>query len=143
MNLTSTMIEFSEHVGQKSLTCGIYLPIRTNNFCKDIMKLIGHFKPPSSSASEKEWDAYRFETCALNETYTLIRYRNLGIDIISKVDDLFYEVVLPDGWYIKSDSGSTYWSTLVNENGECICSIFYKDAPYDRDAFVNFKEDLA
>lgn len=141
MNLTSSMIEFSERVGQKSIAYGTRLPKRSNDMCSDVMAITKHIKRPSPTASREKWDAYWAEVNITNEAYTYMRYQNLGIEIVAEVDDLFYEVVLPNGWQIESHWDSAYWSDLVDENDECIGSIFYKAAFYDCRAFINFKEE--
>ena len=141
MNFTSNMIEFSERIGQQSITYGTRLPKRCNHYCKDVMKMTRHIKRPSYCAQNEEWDAYTAEVNSINEAYTLMRYRRLGIEVVAEVDDLFYEVVLPDGWQVKPHSDSAYWSDIVDENGKCIGDVFYKAAFYDRDAFVNFEEE--
>jgi hypothetical protein len=55
-------------------------------------------------------------------------------------DDLFTDVVLPKGWKIKPNTGSSYWSDLVNDKNQVVGSMFYKAAHYDRDAFFNLKK---
>lgn len=141
MNITSNMIEFSERIGQQSITYGSRLPKRCNHYNKDVMKMVRSVKRPSSTATREKWDAYWAEINSINEAYTIMRYRRLGIDIVDDLGDLFYEVTLPGGWQIKPDGDSVYWSNLIDENGKCVCSIFYKAAFYDRDAFVNFMEE--
>lgn len=141
MNFTSSMIEFSERVGQKSVAYGTRLPKRSNGMCRDVMAITQHIKRPSSTASREEWDAYWDEVNITNEAYTYMRYQNLGIEIVAVLDDLFYEVVLPEGWQVKSHGDSAYWSDLVDEHGDRVGSIFYKAAFYDRSAFINFGGD--
>ena len=141
MNMTSTMIEFSELAGQKSIAYGTRLPKRCNHFCEDVMKMTEHIERPSSFVQNEEWDAYMAEVNAINEAYTLMRYRRLGIDIVAEVDELFYEVVLPDGWQVESDYSSAYWSYIIDENDECVGNIFYKAVFYDREAFIHFNDD--
>ena len=139
MNLTSSMIEFSERVGQQSIAYGTRLPKRSNDMCRDVMAITQHIKRPSHTASREEWDVYFAEVNITNEAYTYMRYQNLGIEIVAEQDDMFYEAVLPEGWQVKSHGDSAYWSDLVAKNGERIGSIFYKAAFYDRRAFINFE----
>ena len=54
----------------------------------------------------------------------------------SEGDDLFYDVVLPDGCELVGTDHSM-WSRL-KLNGSERATIFYKAAFYDRDAFINF-----
>ncbi len=52
------------------------------------------------------------------------------------VDDLFINVVLPDGWQ-KKPTDHSMWSDLVDERGRKRANIFYKAAFYDRSAHLN------
>lgn len=65
-------------------------------------------------------------------------YTAMGIDVIgfSKGDELFQDVVLPEGWS-KSGTGHSMWSYLLDNKGRKRASIFYKAAFYDRDAFAS------
>jgi len=68
-------------------------------------------------------------------------YERWGIEIIGETegDDLFYDVILPDGWK-KEATGHSMWTKLVDENGDVKAQIFYKDAFYDRDALININD---
>lgn len=67
-------------------------------------------------------------------------YIKRGIKVIgpSKDDDLFYDVILPEGWKIEPTEHSM-WSKLSNEKGEKVASIFYKASFYDRSAHIGFR----
>ena len=67
-------------------------------------------------------------------------YKSLGIKVLDEQSDdpLFYDVILPGGWKIKSTEHSI-WSDLYNDKNEIIGSIFYKAAFYDRRASFNLK----
>ena len=67
------------------------------------------------------------------------KYNEMGIKVIGQDDgdELFLNVVLPDGWKLKPTDQSM-WSKLVDSKGQEVASIFYKAAFYDRDAFINF-----
>lgn len=67
-----------------------------------------------------------------------LQLESLGIKILGKADNLFYNVELPKGWAIKPTDHSM-WSDLVDDQGIVRASIFYKAAFYDMDAFLNFK----
>lgn len=69
--------------------------------------------------------------------FTKVQYEKMGIKIIDKYDDLFWNVQLPDGWEIKATSHSM-WNDLLDDKGRKRASFFYKAAFYDRDAFINF-----
>lgn len=65
-------------------------------------------------------------------------YERLGIKVIGKTkdNDLFYDVVLPEGWKINPTEHSM-WSDLVDDKGEKVAGVFYKAAFYDRRAIVD------
>jgi hypothetical protein len=66
------------------------------------------------------------------------QYEKMGITVIDKSDDLFYNVMLPNGWK-KESTGHSMWNNLLDEQGRIRATIFYKAAFYDRDAFINFE----
>ena len=68
-------------------------------------------------------------------------YADLGIEVLeeSRGDDLFLDVVLPEGWKVESTDHSM-WNRLVDNKGRERATIFYKAAFYDRDAFINFNK---
>ena len=70
--------------------------------------------------------------------YTREQYEKMGIEIISEYDDLFWSVVLPEGWDIKA-TDHTMWNELLDNKGRKRATFFYKAAFYDRDAFTNFE----
>lgn len=53
-------------------------------------------------------------------------------------DPLFRRATLPPGWS-REGSEHAMWSYLLDEQGRRRCSIFYKAAFYDRDAFLSIK----
>ena len=65
------------------------------------------------------------------------QYEKMGIEVVGKYDDLFYDVKLPDGWEIKA-TGHSMWNKLCDDKGRVRADFFYKAAFYDRDAFINF-----
>ena len=68
------------------------------------------------------------------------QYEKLGMKVEDKSDDeLFYKVVLPDGWKIER-TDHTMWTQLVNKNGKKVAMIFYKAAFYDRRAAIHFEK---
>lgn len=68
-----------------------------------------------------------------------VDYENLGIKVlgISKGDEIWYDVILPEGWKIEPTDHSM-WSKLLDNKGKERASIFYKAAFYDRDCFIHF-----
>lgn len=63
------------------------------------------------------------------------KYKEIGIEIINKENDLFYNVKLPENIKLKPTE-SNYWTNLIDNNGKELGSIFYKAVFYDRDAFI-------
>lgn len=59
-----------------------------------------------------------------------------GVQQLDKVDSLFCNAVLPEGWQ-KVATDHSMWSNLLDDRGLIRASIFYKAAFYDRDAFIN------
>ena len=79
------------------------------------------------------------------------QYRKMGIIIQSKSiytphyrsneDDLFVDVILPNGWS-KVNTDHPLWSKLIDDKNRVRATIFYKSAFYDRDAFINFESAI-
>lgn len=63
-------------------------------------------------------------------------FKHMGLIFGGKIDDLFMEVQLPNGWKIEPTDHSM-WSDLKDDKDRVRASIFYKAAFYDRDAFVH------
>jgi hypothetical protein len=65
-------------------------------------------------------------------------YEALGIKVIGKSngDDLFLDVILPEGWKIRPTDHSM-WNELRDHKDRTRATFFYKGAFYDRDAFIN------
>lgn len=57
----------------------------------------------------------------------------LGFVFGERIDDLFVNVVMPDGWE-KVPTDHSMWSDLIDPQGRKRGSIFYKAAFYDRSA---------
>jgi hypothetical protein len=60
----------------------------------------------------------------------------MGIMYGKSVDDLFVNVVLPEGWQ-KEATDHSMWSYLLDDKGRRRASIFFKAAFYDRSAFIS------
>lgn len=67
------------------------------------------------------------------------KLESIGIQVIGVHDDLFYNVILPDGWY-KEGTDHSMWSSLFDENHKLRASIFYKAAFYDRKAHIQIED---
>jgi hypothetical protein len=70
---------------------------------------------------------------------TMEQFTEMGIVFGGKVDDLFSNATLPDGWR-KEATNHSMWSKLIDDQGRERASIFYKAAFYDRDAFLNITQ---
>ncbi len=69
-------------------------------------------------------------------------FEALGFTFGERVDELFREATLPEGWTRKG-SEHAMWSHLVDEQGRERVSIFYKAAFYDRCAFMDINSRAA
>ena len=67
---------------------------------------------------------------------TIEQFEAMGIVFGDKVDELFSNVTLPEGWY-KEATDHSMWSKLLDAQGRERANIFYKAAFYDRDAFLS------
>ncbi|WP_291567072.1 MULTISPECIES: hypothetical protein [unclassified Clostridium] len=74
-----------------------------------------------------------------NKKWTKERYEKMGIKIIDEYDDLFFNVILPNGWEVKP-TGHSMWNDVFDNKKRKRISFFYKGAFYDRDAFSNFEK---
>jgi len=72
------------------------------------------------------------------------QYKKMGIKILKETegDDLFFDVILPEGWKLESTDHSM-WNKLVDNKGRERASIFYKAAFYDRDSFISFNRRIS
>ncbi|MEK6880300.1 MAG: hypothetical protein AABY22_11860, partial [Nanoarchaeota archaeon] len=88
----------------------------------------------NSSQLPRKWNGYNHPR-SLKEQYEL-----MGIKVIenTKDDDLFMNVILPDGWK-KQGTDHSMWNNLIDNKGRIRATFFYKAAFYDRDAFINFE----
>ena len=127
----SNAIELQEKRGQSEVCTNGRLPTKSN-----VMSGVPREILCKGIAENMEWE----EKCNIrdinNIEYTKKRYEELGIEVID-FDDLFYEVLLPEGWKIEP-TDHDMWNKLLNENGEEVASFFYKASFYDREAFINF-----
>lgn len=130
----SIAIENQERRGQKSVVVNQLLPRKTNFHLvpRDVL-----YKGVKRSMSFDE--QFKIES-RNNVAYTRQKYEELGITIANDYDDLFYNVELPSGWKVEA-TNHIMWNKLFNDKHEEVASFFYKAAFYDRDAFINFKED--
>ena len=60
----------------------------------------------------------------------------LGVD---EDDDMFYDVEIPDD--MEAESDGRYWYDFKDKYGNIHFQIFYKSAPYDKDAFINVLDE--
>jgi len=66
-------------------------------------------------------------------------YERLGITVLQPADDLFYSVVLPEGWK-KVASDHAMHSYVVDQTGRERIHVFYKAAFYDRNAHASIEK---
>jgi hypothetical protein len=130
-NNISKIIETQEKMGQLDVVKNIRLPKKAN--CNAVPEEI-YFKDVLDSMSYKEREPIVTRN---NINYTREQYEKMGIKIVNEYDDLFWNVVLPEGWEIKATSHNM-WNDLFDNKGRKRISFFYKAAFYDRDAFINF-----
>jgi len=103
--------------------------------------------PNAIEAQEKRGQDELAKSCQLpakinsGGSETKSEYEKLGIKVIgvSKGDNLFLDVELPEGWKVQPTTHSM-WSNLLDDKGNEIASIFYKAAFYDMAAFINIKQ---
>ena len=67
---------------------------------------------------------------------TIEKLESLGIKFMDDADDIFINVILPDGWK-KQPTEHSMWSDLIDEKGRKRASIFYKAAFYDRSSHIS------
>ena len=70
-----------------------------------------------------------------SEEYLEKLYKEMGIEIIDEHDNLFYNVVLPEGWQVEKTD--RYWNNVKDKNGNTVIEYFYDSKFYDRDAYVS------
>lgn len=127
----SKAIEDAEKRGQQSIVVNQRLPKKLNE----------HYVPDkvrwNGVDDSMEWEERNKIITQNNIRYTKQQYEKMGITIVDEYDDLFYSVVLPEGWEIKATDHSM-WNNLFDNKGRKRANFFYKAAFYDRDAFINF-----
>lgn len=127
----SKAIENQERRGQQSVVRNQRLPKKLND----------HSLPNeirwNGVEDSMEWEERNRIVTQNNIEYTRQQYEKMGITIVDECDDLFYNVVLPEGWEIKATDHSM-WNNLFDDKGRKRANFFYKAAFYDRDAFINF-----
>ena len=128
----SIAIENQEKRGQAELVRTQRLPQRLNdhNIPNEII-----FKDVPKDLDYKD----KHDLMMINiKEYTKAQYERMGIRIVDCADDIFYNVVLPDGWEIRATE-HTMWNEVLDDKGRKRMTIFYKAAFYDRDAFANLQ----
>lgn len=63
----------------------------------------------------------------------------LGLRFVSGIDSFFAKVEIPEKWVYRKTS-HPLWSELVDEKQNVVAEIFYKNTPYDMDAFGILKK---
>ena len=128
----SKAIENQERRGQQSVVRNQRLPKKLND----------HSVPRevrwNGVEDSMEWEEEQKTIEQNNIEYTKQQYASMGITIVDEYDDLFWNVVLPEGWIIEATSHAM-WNNLFDNKGRKRADFFYKAAFYDRDAFINFE----
>lgn len=70
------------------------------------------------------------------DEYLELLYKELGIKIVEEYDNLFYSVIIPDGWVIEQSNSNHYWHYVKDNKGNDIIEYFYVPKFYDREAYV-------
>lgn len=65
-------------------------------------------------------------------------YEDMGVKVKGETegDDIFLDVILPEGWR-KESTEHSMWSELLDSKGRSRASIFYKAAFYDRSSHIS------
>lgn len=106
------------------------LPKKTNGGIPDEIRFAG-------VRNNMDWDE-RSKVVEENiKQFTRSQYERMGIQVVNEYDDLFFSVVLPEGWEIHG-TGHSMWNDVTDDKGRKRISFFYKGVFYDRDAFSNF-----
>lgn len=130
---SSGAIERSEKREQQNVVVNQRIPIKSNDSSvpREIRGL--------GISDEMQWEE-RFKIEKNNNIkWTKEQYERMGIEIVEEYDDLFLNIVLPDGWKINPTNHSM-WNEVIDKKGRKRISFFYKGAFYDRDAFSNFEK---
>lgn len=119
-------IEIQEAIGQAELIHSIQMPTKVNDL---ILKEESSNKPSNkthhTALSIYKKLGFKFITGSKGEIVTH-----------SKNDDLFIDVVLPEGWK-KEYTNHSMWSRIIDDKGRERMTVFYKASFYDREAFIN------
>lgn len=127
----SKAIENQEKRGQTDVVRNHRLPKKNNS------TTLPHDIFFRGVTDEMTWEERNEVVTQNNIEYVREQYEKMGIEIIDEYDDLFWNVVLPEGWEIKATDHSM-WNDLFDDKGRKRANFFYKAAFYDRDAFINF-----
>lgn len=128
----SGAIERSEKREQQNTVKNQRLPIKTNDI--SVPYAVRKTGVTDNMDFDKQFEIEREN----NVQWTKQQYEKMGIKIVDEYDDLFFNVILPEGWEIKATDHSM-WNELFDNKNRKRISFFYKGSFYDRDAFSNFE----
>jgi hypothetical protein len=128
----SKAIEDQEKRGQQTVIRECRLPKKTNDHT--VPREISMQGVKSNMSYEERRNIVDHNIFA----YTREQYEKMGIKILDAKDDLFWTVILPEGWTTKA-TDHTMWNELRDDQDRVRGTFFYKAAFYDRDAFINFE----
>lgn len=133
----SRAIEEQERRGAEKVKRFSMLPSKTNDGIPQVVKDTGITQEMRDSRDYNSMVKIQLEN---NKKWTRKQYENMGIRIEDDADDeLFYKVILPDGWAI-NNTDHNMWNNVTDDKGRERFTFFYKAAFYDRDAFTNFNQ---
>lgn len=105
-----------------------------------------NFKAASTPGGIEAQEAEGQRTFVANETLpkemlhgcTKEKLESIGVVFKEDADDIFVNVILPEGWN-KQPTEHSMWSDLLDEKGRKRAAIFYKAAFYDRSAHISLE----
>ena len=127
----SKAIENQERRGQQSVISTQILPKKSNEY--SVPREIRW----NGVVDSMDWEEENRIVTQNNVEYTKQQYERMGVAIIKEYDDLFWEVILPEGWEIK-ETEHRMWNHLFDAKGRRRAAFFFKASFHDRDAFINF-----
>lgn len=128
---SSNITEIREEKGRQDLARDQRLPKKLNDiYVPEEIRWDGVY-------DSMEWRERTKIVTQNNIEYTRQQYEQMGIVIVEEYNDLFWSVILPEGWKIEA-TAHLMWKNLVDNKGRKRADFFYKAAFYDRDAFINF-----
>lgn len=102
----------------------------------DVENLLAAITPGGIEAQEARGQTMFVASDVLPKECPIEELKQLGFKFGKEQDDIFLNVVFPEGWGKKATEHSM-WSDLLDEKYRVRGNIFYKAAFYDRSAHMN------